>query len=174
MNPQFPIECMCAHRQGRFQLTFARNVAAALPHFEDSSYDVRGRALMVLAETEDALERPVRAIRETYGNQVRIGPPTVRYRQGETLQEPHMSVRVRCALDRFRIVQDDLAERGAVISEAATDPASGVIRATAPLTALLGYSRQLADITAAQADVSMRLSHYAPVPDLPPPGGHAA
>lgn len=174
MDTQFPIECTCVHRQGRFQLSFARNAAALLPHFEDSSYDVRGRALVVLAQTEEALERPLRIIRETYASQIRIGPATVRYRRGETLEEPYMAVRVLCAPDHLRSVEGELKARGALISESERKREPAVIQATAPLAALLGFPQWLADVTAARGHYSMWLSHYAPVPDRPPPGGHAA
>jgi hypothetical protein len=174
MYARFPIECLCIHQQERFQLTFARNAATSLPRFDDSSYDARGRALAIMADTEEALERPLGVIRDTYGDQVRISAPAIRYREGELLEEPYMTVRVQCAPDHFEAVKNDLEARAALVVEAdgRSDPA--VIRATAPLQVLLGYARRLAEIAGADAGHSMQLSHYAPVSHQPPPGGHAA
>lgn len=174
MYARFPIECLCLHQQERFQLTFARNAATSLPRFDDSSYDARGRALAIMADTEAALERPLEVIRSMYGDQVRIGAPAIRYREGACVEEPYMMVRVQCAPHHLAAVKNDLEARAAEVSEidGCSDPA--IIRATAPLQFLLGYARRLTEIAGAEAGHSMQLSHYAPLLQQPPPGGHAA
>ena len=173
MHPEYPIECTCSHRRERFQLAFARNAIELLPQREDASYVSSPQGLVVLAETEAALERPVRILRETYGDEVCIGEPKVRYRQGATLEEPYMGVRVLCAPRHFRAVRMDLEARGAEILDAEETDQFGIVRATAPLAVLLGYSCRLAELTAGRAQHTMWLSHYAPVTSRPP-GGDAA
>lgn len=85
-----------------------------------------------------------------------------------------MVVQVRCPPMHARLVQCELEARGAVVPDAAQDRDASVMQATAPLQAVLGLAQRLAEITAAQAHCTMQLSHYAPVPDQPPPGGQAA
>ncbi len=174
MHPRFPIECTCSHRAERFQLAFARRALDLVPRAEDTAYEADARGLLVRAETEPALERPVRVLREIFGDELRVGPPTVRYHHdGETLEEPHMGVRVLCAPAHFRVVVADLEARNAKVLDAEVNEQFGVIRATAPLAALIGYPRRLAELTAERARYTMWLSHYAPVAE-PPPGGDAA
>lgn len=173
MHPEFPLECTCSHRRERFQLAFARRALEFLPQADDTSFQPGSRGLIVLAETETALERPIGIIREVFGDQVNIGPPTVRYRRGATLEEPHMGVRVLCAPEHFAAVKADLERRLAVIVDSEVNRQFGVVRATAPLAELLGYPRRLSELTGGRGQHMMWFSHYAPVQDEPP-GGNAA
>jgi translation elongation factor EF-G len=125
------------------------------------------------AETEIALERPLEWLREVYGEQLAIGALSIRYHQGTVLEEPYMSVRVRCARKDFDIVRSDLLARGATLLDEEVGHAAGVIRVTAPLAKLLGYPRHLAGLTAGSAREVMWLSHYAPCAS-PPSGDNAA
>ncbi|HEY4370214.1 MAG TPA: hypothetical protein VGN07_23485 [Steroidobacteraceae bacterium] len=109
-----------------------------------------------------ALDRPVELLRTLYGEELCIGEPTIRYRQGKDVEEPHMGVRVLCTATHFDAVRDDLAERGGVIT-AEVDHSIAVVRTTVPLARLLGYAQHLAQLTAGSGRESVWLSHYAPI-----------
>lgn len=113
-------------------------------------------------ETESVLEGPIELLREMYGKRVSIGPLAIRYRQGAALEEPHMGVRVRCEARDFETVRNDLLARGATILDEEVAHSIGVVRATAPLTKLLGYSRHLVELTSGSAREVMWLDHYSP------------
>lgn len=173
VRPELPIECRCSHRHERFQLAFARKAMEFLPHDEEIAFEPTARGLTVLAGTEMALERPLRRLREVYGDEVRIEPPAVRYHQGPRLEEPHMGLRVLCAPEHFNTVRRDLDARRASVMDAEVNRRFGIVRASAPLAALFGFPDRLAHITSGHGQLVMWLSHYAPLEE-PPPGGDAA
>lgn len=140
---------------------------------EDIDVEASHRGLVLRGETESAFEGPVEILREYFGDQIRVGNPTVRYHNGTCFEEPHMGLRVRCLPEYVESVLADLESRRASIIDRGVTPAYGVIRATAPLANLLGYSRSLTEFTAASAHLAIWLSHYAPV-EVPPPDGEAA
>jgi hypothetical protein len=163
MHPEFPIECTCSHQNEPCQHEFATRLMKLLPLSDGTRLELSPRGLVVLGETESALERPLELIREIYRDQVCIGPLTVRYDKGATVKEPHMGVRVLCSSEHFGKVKAGLEQRGASITDSEVTPQFGVVRATAPLAALLGFPRELDQLTAARAQHVMWLSHYAPV-----------
>lgn len=173
MRPELPIECTCSHRHERFQLAFARKAIEFLPRDEEIAFEPSAKGLTLLAGTEMALERPLRRLREVYGDEIRIDPPAVRYHQGPQLEEPHMGLRVLCAPEHFDAVRRDLDARGASVMDAEVNRRFGIVRASAPLAGLFGFPDRLAQITSGHGQVVMWLSHYAPVEE-PPPGGNAA
>lgn len=73
-----------------------------------------------------------------------------------------MGVRVLCPSLYFEAVKRDLLSRGAAILDEELALITGVVRATAPLAKLLGYSQHVAALTAGTARELMWLSHYAP------------
>lgn len=169
-HPQFPLQCTCSHRQWRSAAHFAR-MATRLVRPDGAAALVAGPAgVVVLAETESALDSPVHTLRAHFGEGLRIGPVRVRYRGETCLQEPHMVVRVLCAREQFEPVRADLLDRGASIIDADVIARVGVVRAGAPLRVLLGYGKDLADLTAGRARHVMCLSHYAPVTPRPAHG----
>lgn len=172
MRPEFPIECHCSHRHERFQLAFARQAMEVLPRDEETAFEPSARGLTVLAETEMALERPLRVLREVYGEQVRIDPPAIRYHHAATVEEPHMGLRVLCAPQYFDAVRRDLRLREASIMDAEVNRSFGIVRASASLAALFGFPDRLTALTQGQGKLVMWLSHYAPIQE--PPGGDAA
>lgn len=172
-HPEYPIERTCVHLYEPFQLTFARHAQQVLPRDADVESEANHRGLVLRGETETALEGPVAILREYFGSQIRVGPPVIRYHRGTCVEEPHMRVRVQCLPEYVEAVRADLEARGASIVDCDTTSASGVVRVTAPLAQLLGYSQSLAMLTAGSAQEVMWLSHYAPV-DSPSPGGDAA
>ena len=174
MDREFAIECRCSHRAQRFQLAFARQALEFLPRDEATHFEPTGEGLKVLAETELALERPIKRLREVYGDDVRIDPPTVRYQHGRReVQEPHMGLRVRCPPECFEALRRDLHLRAAQILDVEVTERFGILRASAPQSTLVGYPAFVSDVTGGRGKLVMWLSHYAPV-DEPPPGGFAA
>lgn len=163
MHPEYPLERTCSHLNEPLQLNFARRAMEILPQREDGSAEATHEGLVLRAETETAFEIPVEVLKDVYGDQVRIGSPTVRYHRSPQLEEPHMGVRVLCASPYFTAVKADLVSRGAHILDAEVTPQFGVVRATAPLARLLGYARVVADLSAGSAREVMWLSHYARV-----------
>ncbi len=172
LHREFPLERTCSHREEPLQLSFARRAIEILPQREDGSAEATDAGLVLRAETETAFEVPIEVLKDVYGEQVRIGSPTVRYHHSPQLEEPHMGVRVQCANPHFAAVKADLESRNAHILDAEVTPQFGVVRATAPLVKLLGYAQALADLTAGGAREVMWLSHYAPVES--PPSDQAA
>jgi predicted membrane GTPase involved in stress response len=173
MHRDFAIECKCSHRRERFQLAFARAALEIVPKGEATAYEPSGSGLKLLADTELSLERPLARLREVYGDELKIAPPLVRYKQGRQLEEPYMGLRVLCGPQHFDILRADLLERDAKILDSEINPRFGVLRAEAPLAKLVGYPAQFERITQGRGQLAMWLSHFAPVrPE--PPGGNAA
>jgi hypothetical protein len=159
-----PLECTFSHRAEQSQLEFARRTIKFMSPRPDRSFKVSHRGLIVSGETEASLARVIELLKSIYGQELCVGELTIRYRRGEVVEEPYMGVRVLCSATHFEAVRDDLASRGAMISDAELSPPIGVIRATASLARLLGYSQDLAKLTETKAREVIWLSHYAPVP----------
>lgn len=170
---QFPLEQKCSHSEERFQLVFARNAVEILNDQPNCRLQPTGGGLLILGETEDAVSRPIRILRSAYGDSLTVGPVTIRYREGPVVEEPHMGLRVSCPASDGDAVRRDLRRRGAIIVSQETERSLAVMRASAPLAVLLGYSDFLALHTEGRGKVAMWLSHYAPV-STSPPGGSAA
>lgn|SRR5690606_5386101 len=172
MHSRFPIQCECSYRRERFNLAFARKAMEVLRPGKELLIEPSPRGLTLLAETEMALERPIEVLRDVYGSDVRVGPPTVRYHHGAQVEEPYMGLRIRCAPQHFEALRRDLARRGAKLMDTEINRLYGVIRATAPLATLVGYPAHVKKATAGTAQLVMWLSHYEPINE--PPGGDAA
>lgn len=172
MYSRFPIQCECSYSKDRFNLAFARKAIEVLRPDKELALEPSRRGLTLLGETEMAFERPLSVLREVYGDDVRVSPLTVRYHQGERLEEPHMGLRIRCAPKHYETLRRDLIERDAVLKDAEVNRLCAVLRASAPLTALVGYPTHVKDITQATSQLVMWLSHYEPIEE--PPGGSAA
>ncbi len=168
MLNEFALEQICSHAHEPLQLNFAQDALQILPQREDGSAEATPQGLVLRGETEGALERPIDMLKEHYGDQIRISSPRILYRHSPQLEEPHMGIRVLCASAHFAAVKSDLLSRGAVILDAEATAQFGVVRATAPLANLLGYSAAVAELTAGSAREVMWLSHYATV-DSPAP-----
>jgi hypothetical protein len=169
----YPIEQCCSHRGQRLQLDFARKAMPLLPRESSTAFEIEARGLVIKAETEVALERPVRRLTEAYGDMVRIDPPVVRYRYGERTEQPIMGLRVLCAPEFYEAIREDLRLRRAAIIDAELNRRFGILRASAPLVALIGYPDRFAVMTGGRGQLVMWLSHYEELED-PPPAGVAA
>lgn len=144
-----------------------------LPSDSGASYTPDARGLMIAAETEMALERPVRRLTDVYGEMVRIGPPTIRYRHADRIEQPIMGLRVLCPPTCYESITQDLRLRRAAIMDAEVNRRFGIVRASAPLAVLLGYPDRFARMTGGTGQLVMWLSHYEQLDD-PPPAGVAA
>ncbi|HMN47136.1 MAG TPA: hypothetical protein PKE27_21340 [Povalibacter sp.] len=176
MSARFPIERSCTHQAERFQLAFARRALELMPRDEATAFRSGADGLTIAAETEMALQRPVRLLEEVYGAAVRISPPKVRYRgcrQSDRIEQPIMGLRILCAPVNFEPIREDLRRRGASILDAEVNRRFGIVRACAPLAQLLGYPDALDRITGGRDHLVMWLSHYERLDD-PPPAGAAA
>jgi hypothetical protein len=173
MYSRFPIQCECSYSRDRFNLGFARKAMEVLQPGKELELEPSTRGLKLLAETEMALERPIAVLKDVYGDAVRIGPPTVRYHEGQQVEEPYMGLRIRCQPQHFERLRGNLVRRGATVTDAERNYICGVLRATAPLAALVGYPAHVRASSEGTAQLVMWLSHYAPVTDSPP-GGDAA
>jgi predicted membrane GTPase involved in stress response len=173
MYAEYPIECLCTHTRERFQLAFANRALELVQHLDEVAYQSSARGLVMYAETEASLTSPCNVLREVYGHELRISGPAVRYRQGAQLEEPYMVLRVYAGREHFHSIRRRLDARGAAIVDSELTSQYAVIRATAPLRALLGCHTEIEQITHGRAQHTMWLSHYAPI-DEPPPRGTAA
>lgn len=173
MLPDFPIELCCAHRSERLQLDFARKAMEILPKDSSTTFAPEAHGLVIAAETEMALERPVRRLSDVYGDMVRIGPPRVRYRHGDRIEQPIMGLRVLCPPECYEPIREDLRLRQAAIMDAEVNRRFGIVRACAPLASLIGYPDRMAGMTGGRGQLVMWLSHYEELDD-PPPAGVAA
>ncbi len=173
MYSRFPIQCECSYSKDRFNLAFARKAMEVIRPEKELVLEPSTRGLTLLAETEMALERPIAVLKDVYGDEVRVGPPTVRYHEGVRVEEPYMGLRIRCQPEHFERLKGDLLRRGAALSDAERNHICGVLRASAPLATLVGYPAHVRAASEGTAQLVMWLSHYAPVTDSPP-GGDAA
>jgi translation elongation factor EF-G len=101
-----------------------------------------------------------------------VGPPRVRLIEGVQVKEPIMHVRISMYESARKLVKRALQRRGAALCEEYVRSRYCVLRAEAPLADLLGFSSELARLTAGTAKHWIALSHYAIV--TRDPGGRAA
>jgi hypothetical protein len=172
-HPEYPIERLCTHLYEPFQLTFARHAQQLFDEHSDVELVASHMGLTIRAETESAIGASLDVLTDFYGPQIRIGPPTIRYHNGVTLEQPWMGMRIQCAADQLEPVKTDLIIRGATIESSQVHPGKCVVQACAPLAYLMGYSSALEQLTSGSAQCVMWLSHYAPVENLPPDGDAA-
>jgi len=172
-HPEYPLERLCSHHSEPFQLTFARHAQQHFLEREDVEVVASRQGLSIRAETEDAIEAALVVLKDLYGSRLRIGPPTIRYHKGVSLEEPWMGMRVRCGAGHLDAVNADLMGRNATNISCEIETAGCLIQACAPLANLIGYRSSLGRLTAGSGEHVMWLSHYAPI-DGTPPGGQAA
>jgi hypothetical protein len=172
-HPEFPLERLCSHLHEPFQLTFARSAQQHFRVREDVEVVASHKGLAIGGESEDAIDAAIVILKDLYGPNLRIGPPTIRYHKGVSLEQPWMGLSLRCTPKYFDAVNADLHVREATVSSCDFGPEQCLIQASAPLAALLGYRADLEDLTAGSARHAMWLSHYEPI-ETPPPDGQAA
>ena len=160
---QYPLESLARRRAGADQLAFAREARRVLADTDEVMFEPLDRGLVIFAAHEEALEAPRRILREVYGDFVEVRQPKVRYMPGEPAHEPVMHVRVTARREHASALVAELRRRGARLLEECTRARLFILRAQAPLAALLGLPARLDEITQGHAMHSIRLVHYAPV-----------
>jgi predicted membrane GTPase involved in stress response len=171
MHPDLPIEQLVRRRGMAFQFAFATEAKELVPSDDEFLLNASHRGLRVLGRNEEALARPLVALRDAYGATLEVEPPRVRLIEGVQVQEPIMHVRVSLPTEFREPVKRALGRRGAALGEEYVRGRWCVLRYEAPLAGLLGLSEELGRLTAGTARQWVVLSHYALVTG---PGGEAA
>jgi len=122
-----------------------------------------GEQLTLCAANEQALEEATPLVAAALGASARFGAPrahcAVRAQDGARLQ-PVMFVRVQVARTHAAHVREELARRGASLVEQDPQGDRLVLRAEAPLSALIGYRKFLRDTTDARFELWSWLARY--------------
>jgi predicted membrane GTPase involved in stress response len=162
MHLDLPLEQLFRRRGAGTQLSFATEAMERMPRRRDFVAAPSTLGLHVLAKDEDALEAPAEALREAYGSQLDIAPPTVRLIEGVRVEEPIMHVEISVDERYAARVRKAMARRNARPS-AEFEKLLAIMRYEAPLADLLGLAEELAKLTGGTAIHWMALSHYAHV-----------
>ncbi|MBB3175876.1 hypothetical protein [Variovorax sp. Sphag1AA] len=122
-----------------------------------------GEQLTLCAANEQALEEATPLVAAALGASARFGTPrahcAVRTHDGARLQ-PVMFVRVQVSRAQAAHVREELARRGARLVEEDPQGDRLVLRAEAPLAALIGYRKFLGDTTNARFELWSWLARY--------------
>ena len=173
VHSEFPLERLAQLASNPFQIGFARQVMRMLDPSDLIAYEAAQDGLLMRAQNEEALARPVALLRDLYGDDLVLLPPQVRYMSlGNRPYEPIMLLRVRIAPRHRKAVREDLDARDVAILEEHQRPSVCVLRAEAPLRKLLGYGEALSALTGGSGLHWTWLDRYVPMDD--PPGGRAA
>ncbi|MGE5524272.1 MAG: hypothetical protein ACM3SS_11185 [Rhodospirillaceae bacterium] len=173
MYYRYPIERIATTPHTRFQTGFARMAMYLMPELSDVVYEATILGLRILGSDESALVKPSNILQQIYGNEITLTKPRVRMlRDAQGVKEPIMNVRISAPPSTEDGILVDLYRRSAVIQERDRQPAAVVVRAQAPLRAILGYHATLSALTEGRAELWTWLSHYERLPD-PPDGGAA-
>jgi hypothetical protein len=159
---QYPIESLARRRAAPDQLAFVREARRMLTPSDDLMFEPLDRGLAIYAAHEAALEAPRRILRDTYGDLVEVRKPKVRYMPGEPAHEPIMNVRISARREHALALITELKRRGARILEECTRSRGFIVRAEAPMAALLGLPARLDELAQGQAMHSIRLVRYSP------------
>ena len=173
LHSEFPVERLAQMASNPFQIGFARQVMRMLSPSDLIAFEATRDGLLMRAQNEDALAKPVALLRDLYRDDLVLLPPRVRNMSlGNRPYEPIMLLRVRTAPRHRDAVREDLAAREATLLEEHTRPSVCVLRAEAPLRKLLGYGEALSALSGGTALHWTWLDRYVPMDD--PPGGRAA
>jgi len=154
-------------------MRFALRAQQLLLERNDVDLVASHRGLTIRAETEEVIGAALEVLNDFYRSEMTVGPPTIRYHNGLTLEQPWMGLRIRCAAEHLETIRADLINRGARSIACERGPAIALIQVCAPLLRLIGYGSILEQMTSGSAKKVMWLDHYAPV-DHRGPGGSAA
>ena len=83
MYYQYPLEALARRKRAASQLDFARQARVALQDSDELLARPLESGLALFAANEDALEAPVRILRDIYGDFVELRSPRVRVIPGE-------------------------------------------------------------------------------------------
>lgn len=161
---QYPLETLARRKRAASQLEFAREAKLAMVDSDDLLSKPVAGGLALFAANEDALDAPVRVLRDLYGDFVELRPPKVRVIPGEPVQEPIMNVRIVARLEHAGAILAELRRRGVRVAEECIRGRTFILRAEAPLACLLGLPAAIDGLSGRTADHAIRLVRYAPLP----------
>lgn len=173
LHPECPIEQAVHGRNAAVQAELMREIWRRYSFLDDGAMLIaEPKRLRVLARTERALQAPIDALRDRYGDGLIVEPPTVRYVHGPIVLEPWMTLLLAAPSRHLALVQQDLARRRGYVRRLDEQGARFVAEGEAPLAGLLGYRDWLdAVVGDGESEVSMWLSRYVPIDG---DGPHAA
>ena len=163
MYYQYPLETLARGRRVESQVDFAQRAKAALTDSDELLARPRPTGLALFAANEEALEKPVRILRDLYGDFVELRAARARIIPGNPAQQPIMAVRVVARVEHIGPIISELRRRGTHIQEECVRGRTLILRAEAPLAVLLGLPEALHGLTDGTATHSIRLVRYAPV-----------
>ena len=169
MYYQYPLETLARGRHVESQIEFAQRAKGALVDSDELLARPRPAGLALFCANEEALEQPVRILRDLYGDSIELRPSRARIIPGNPAQQPIMAVRVVARVEHAAVIIAELRRRGTRIDEECVRGRSLIVRAEAPLALLLGLPDALRALTGDIATHSIRLVRYAPVPSGPGP-----
>ena len=161
---QYPLETLARVRGARMQAAFAQEAKEVMKDSDDVLSEPLDHGLAIFAANEDALQQPMRILEELYGDGIEVRRPRVRLIEGDPVQQPVMSVRVRTRRTYAAAVLQTLRLRGVKLSEECWRERELIVRGEAPLASLMGLPAELDCISEGSAGHWIRLTHYAPVP----------
>ena len=163
MYLQYPLETLVRRRGNVNQLEFARAALRVLPNTRQAVLKPLNRGLAIFAANEAALEEPKRMLQEMYGDMVEVRDPRVRHIPGTPLREPIMQVRITAPRENAPALAAELRRRGARLLDESLLTRLYVVRAEAPLAALLGLPARIDGLTSGLGTHWIRLVRYAHV-----------
>ena len=163
MYYQYPLETIARRPRADSQMDFARQARTVLEDSDELLARPMPAGLALFAANEEALEEPVRILREIYGEFVDLGSPRVRIIPGAPPQEPIMAVRVSGRAEHAGPLLAEVRRRGARILEECVRGRVFILRAEAPLALLLGLPAAVRSISDGTANATIRLLRYVPI-----------
>jgi len=163
MYYQYPLETLARGRRVESQIEFAQGAKAALDDSDELLARPRPAGLALFAANEDALEQPMRILRDLYGDQVELRPSRARIIPGNPAQQPIMAVRVVARVEHTGAILSELRRRGMHLEEECVRGRTLIVRGEAALARLLGLPDALHAATEGTATHAIRLVRYAPV-----------
>lgn len=163
---EYPVLRRVALVDARPRAAFAFELRLALAELPDVACLSTASGTSVVAASEAELDRAIARLRDLHPEDLVVGPPVVRLRDTARGREaPVMGLQVRCPPNHVERVRRDLQRRGAMIVEASSGEHFGVVRASVALVAILGYARQLHELTRGGGRSVCWLERYEPLPD---------
>src|SRR5688572_25104172 len=160
MYLQYPLEALARRRGSVDQLEFARAARRVLPNTDEAVFEPLDRGLAIFAANEAALQEPRRILHEVYGDLVEVRDPKVRRIPGSPLREPIMQIRITARRENAPALLAELRKRGARLLDESSHSRVYVVRAEAPLAALLGLPARIDTLTSGLGMHSIRLVRY--------------
>jgi len=161
MYYQYPLEALARMRGAPSQRDFACEAALLVIDTDEVIREAGDRGLALFAAHEQALSQPARVLGDVFGSRVELRRPRVRRMPGDPSREPVMHVEIDMRPEYAGRVLAELRARGVTGLEECRRERRLIVRAEAPLAALLGLPASVAAATHGEASCSIRLIRYA-------------